>query len=641
MAHFPRLTNNPAKRGKAFPVLVILVALILFAFLFNYADVMSDYSTNHPAGDIPIGLENGAVFKQEINAIPDQTLSAFNIGFYSFGRTNKGKLIVKLYENETVLESWDFETTALPANGMVTFALDSPHRIETESQYFVTLSGLYRGRNEIAVWINKADNTGFCYNNDYRQNETACYSLTYHTSRGKTAILVSLVASLIVLALVLFNIDEYVVMTCVLVILLMLYLTLCPPGMAPDESAHFLRCYELAHGDELFTSPIGGSELPVAIMAFSDKNAVIDWNNTSFISFPQTASYSLISYLPQTIGIKIATLFTNNVHRIYYGGKIGNALICLFLCVLALYFAPFGRKVLFVIMSFPMAMQQMVTLSPDGFTTSLSMLFLAYVLHLTYRTDRLTLKDYFILTVTGFCLAVCKTVYLALLLLLFLIPNERFSSRRQSLFYRFGFIFISTVIILLWYKSVLKYACVPSADVNSIGQIKYLLSNVSAWHKVPTRSLLQYGSFWIESMIGSTLGAMSITPPVIISIVYCIVFIYEMCSCYVNDTEIIVWDIVILLGTFFAGSALVALAMYASWTPVGSDCVEGVQGRYFLPVIALLAFSFILGRSRRLHLSNVKMYNDQYERGSFLYLLIITLNGIPLIDVARCFFPFG
>jgi uncharacterized membrane protein len=40
------------------------------------------------------------------------------------------------------------------------------------------------------------------------------------------------------------------------------------------------------------------------------------------------------------------------------------------------------------------------------------------------------------------------------------------------------------------------------------------------------------------------------------------------------------WILTICLGV----SVLIALSMYLTWTPPGEDLIEGIQGRYFLPI---------------------------------------------------------
>ena len=59
-----------------------------------------------------------------------------------------------------------------------------------------------------------------------------------------------------------------------------------------------------------------------------------------------------------------------------------------------------------------------------------------------------------------------------------------------------------------------------------------------------------------------------------------------------NDIEIgkveKTWTILIYLGTYL----LIILAAYLSWTTVGAERVMGVQGRYFIPILALPLICF-------------------------------------------------
>jgi uncharacterized membrane protein len=61
----------------------------------------------------------------------------------------------------------------------------------------------------------------------------------------------------------------------------------------------------------------------------------------------------------------------------------------------------------------------------------------------------------------------------------------------------------------------------------------------------------------------------------------CIVFRTDERSSPIEAT----WSLVLLAITF----VLVATSQYLFWTMVGSDHIEGIQGRYLLPTIGLLA----------------------------------------------------
>ena len=65
-----------------------------------------------------------------------------------------------------------------------------------------------------------------------------------------------------------------------------------------------------------------------------------------------------------------------------------------------------------------------------------------------------------------------------------------------------------------------------------------------------------------------------------------------------------VWQFALVAGSV----VLVELALYLTWSPVGSPSIEGVQGRYFLPLLGLFLFALHTllrlppdkGRARRL-----------------------------------------
>ena len=59
--------------------------------------------------------------------------------------------------------------------------------------------------------------------------------------------------------------------------------------------------------------------------------------------------------------------------------------------------------------------------------------------------------------------------------------------------------------------------------------------------------------------------------------------------------------IIILIGGIF-------LAMYLYWTPTGNTIIEGVQGRYFLPVLLLL-MAMLTPKKRKIELEDDTIYS--------------------------------
>ena len=64
------------------------------------------------------------------------------------------------------------------------------------------------------------------------------------------------------------------------------------------------------------------------------------------------------------------------------------------------------------------------------------------------------------------------------------------------------------------------------------------------------------------------------------------------------------------------------LAMAFAFTPVGWPTIEGVQGRYFLPVLILL---IVIVRNKKIILK--RQWND------YFILWVILLQGITIINI--------
>ena len=73
---------------------------------------------------------------------------------------------------------------------------------------------------------------------------------------------------------------------------------------------------------------------------------------------------------------------------------------------------------------------------------------------------------------------------------------------------------------------------------------------------------------------------------------------------------------------FFAVCGASMLAMAFAFTPVGWPTIEGVQGRYFLPVLILL---IIFVRNKKI------IFKKNYDR--YYIIWVIILQGITIINI--------
>jgi Predicted membrane protein len=73
---------------------------------------------------------------------------------------------------------------------------------------------------------------------------------------------------------------------------------------------------------------------------------------------------------------------------------------------------------------------------------------------------------------------------------------------------------------------------------------------------------------------------------------------------------------------FIVSLIAVAGALYIAWTPVGRNWVDGIQGRYFLPLIPLLIPIFMVIK-RKVKITTDKLYT--------MGILVCVISGINLI----------
>lgn len=706
-------------------------------------------------------------------------------------RTAESIVHVSLIENEDVIQTWDLPFYLFSEKGYRKLELDSVLKLRADARYFLRIVEEYGEGAQSGSGDAEESGSGDSYEEDYEENSaegyeedyeedyeenssegyeedsmrlsaektgteeevpislyvyanggdgyvrdgiphqcTLCYTLTYRNLALKSrftrnGILLGILAAV----LLLLDLEETAVMTAFLGILMLLFMQICPPFMAPDEENHFKRAFEVAKvsyiSKHIGETGVGGNALPAAIDDYvglyidkteemaeeasglpeeeipeeeeqevflspaalplkelpeaasvesvspegdsgsyedspemeeqADASAdetdngsgleeqerapiLLDWNETKEMEFGNTALYSPVSYLPHSAGIRIANVFSDQVPSLYYGGRWGNLIANFLLCAFALRLMPFGKRILFLIMTFPMTLQEMVTLTPDGFTISVCFFFFACVLHLSYGKREINRADMAVLGTAAVVLSQLKIVYVILLLLLFMIPEKRFASRRTALLFKGIAVGLALVLNLLWLRTSSGFLVEFQPGVDTPAQIRYVMSHIPAFYEVCARSFVNSVSRWISTMIGSVLGAyqFSTTPTIWVSAL--ILFVYETAASRENRQDVHLWDPLVLILGFLGGCALILASLYVQWTPYRDTVIQGIQGRYFTPLLPLLAFFAVFMLQKRRKQQGFAAETDAVvQRGSYCYLILLLYNGIALLDIVNYF----
>lgn len=579
----------------------------------------------------------------EMDGISSLTKISIQFGTGSYDKRNQGTLHVHLYENKISVAEWHLDTTKLTDNAYQEFSLDAPLKIHGKNSYFIYLSDDLKGDDTVAIWTSSRPK-GICYHNGIPLNGTSiCYQLTHSNldiQLKKKILMIALTIFLSVTLLLTLGTNEVLVMSMIFVTLGCIYMWLCPLYMAPDEETHFFRAFEISCGD--LTSPLvpskngvpnGGNTLPSAL-SYSAPSDTIDWNDTRCYVYPNVSLYAPVSYLPQATGIKIARFFTDSASAIFYAGRWGNFLVNAFLCLSALYLMPFCKRILFMVMTFPMAMQEMISLAPDGFTISLSLALTAYIFHVSYsRRDRIRKKEIAVIAILCMTVSLCKVVYIVLALLVFMIPNNKIGPQKRGLILKFGIFGISVILNLIWFKISSGYLVDFTPGVDTPRQIQYVLSHIGDFYEIVIRTLIEKGDFFIQTMFGSNMGALSIEITPSVWIAFLILFIYEICSHKRLGVIPHAYDPLIMALVFLGGAGLICASLYVQWTSLENEIIEGIQGRYFIPLIVFPALLVIYNNDKKKRKTRYIIIDNKNK--NIPLMLLLTLNGITVLDMIQ------
>ncbi|WP_027203426.1 DUF2142 domain-containing protein [Butyrivibrio fibrisolvens] len=423
-----------------------------------------------------------------------------------------------------------------------------------------------------------------------------------------------------------------------------IYILTFPAGSIPDEVNHFYRAFSLAFGNlqsVKFSDTSVGAVLPTAIQALSDPEAVFDFVDTVQIDFNNTSLYAPVCYIPQIIGIRIALLFTSNVHSVFMTARWAGFIGAFILYMLALYIIPAGRELLFAVMMLPMTIQEMTGVTSDGMTNAIAFLFIALVLKKAVSDNSLSNKDIALVTILGTLVGMCKIVYIVLLILLLLIPvgntsgegNDHSGKKSDNSRFTYGIMFGIPVIMCLISNVFFGQNLVSNGENMEAGaQIKYVLTHIPATIMTVIRSTIEYGMQWIGEMTGDYLGQLNIRTLPVVTLVLVIVLIVSSKSIRLPEKLRSVKAIWIYGFISVFGFLLILGSIYATWNTVGDFLIRGIQGRYFLTILPVFSLFIAALSSKGVNDDNDGQlsYFYDYHIGSYILLVI---NMLVIVDV--------
>ena len=300
----------------------------------------------------------------------------------------------------------------------------------------------------------------------------------------------------------------------------------------------------------------------------------------------------LLFYLPQTLGVTLGRLLRLSMTSTFLLGRFFNLLFysaCVFLAVRR---TPRYKTLLGAAAMLPMALQQAASLSYDGFTNGAALVFTAELISAVSGEGTMDKKQYVRLLLAGIFLAPAKGAYMTMLPLSFLIPSERFGSRREKA--RYAWLLTAAGIAALavvYLPGILSGGASESSALNWEGghnyTVGYALRHPLEIIAIILRSFAVRLPRWAFTSAGGILGGTSLVLPYwIAGCILSMVWLSGSGLCESADGPTSKTRVCFLLAA--AGTALLFLVtMLFTWTSDDRTIIQGVQGRYFIPVLPL------------------------------------------------------
>jgi uncharacterized membrane protein len=397
------------------------------------------------------------------------------------------------------------------------------------------------------------------------------------------------------------------------------------PLAGTDEFTHFPRVYQIQQGtfwEQRLPDHEYGGYLPgnITSMINDFRDLSRNGNNQSYTyqkhelevkyssihqpgqrllqtDFTSTVTYPPWAYAPSVIGVRFARALALPLTWYVYLGRFCTLLVWVILSWWSIKLFPKCKWFVVAVALLPTSLTQAATIGADGLVNGLSWLIIALVLSTLAKSEVITKRRLLILLITSLWLCVIKDGYWLIAAMPFILPINRFASCLQAYIWRAVMALVLGTTSLLF---AIRTSHVANTTVltprlgeyiNSHEQMHYVVSHFPLFiGRVLIQPFTKNYDTVYQGIVGIVTNRLIYLSIPIMGLLFASLFMT------LNNTEsvpalkeykqrLLVTAFIIILGTYI----LLALAFYLGNTAVGSPSVFGMGGRYFLPLLPILA----------------------------------------------------
>jgi hypothetical protein len=416
---------------------------------------------------------------------------------------------------------------------------------------------------------------------------------------------------------------------------LLFLVVMMPTGEPPDEPMHLVRADSLLHGQLIghrvatlnpgtgapdagvtsdpglalaaqgfdLLTPLAEKKVTPARLAML--HALAWWPKPVFLSAPNTGAYGPLTYVPAAAGLEAARLLGLGPYAAIHWARFANTIVFAAIGGLALLLARRGRLMLLVVLGLPMTLALASAAGQDGLLIALTCLGVA----LFTREDRL--GDWW--GAALFALVIMQRPPYLPLVLLPLVAG----SGGWPIWKRVAASAVMAAPALLWSAAVARWVAVPLRagapyppgplwpgdphrlfrSSNAGAQLSVLLHHPAQAVLLPLHSLAAHWKSLSEECVG-LFGFLDIPLPLPVYALWFAAIVAGLVAATIPGRASTTampecapqprLARAAVPGMILGSVLFIYLTLYVTWTPVGAVLIEGVQGRYFLPLVPIL-----------------------------------------------------
>ena len=380
------------------------------------------------------------------------------------------------------------------------------------------------------------------------------------------------------------------------------YLVIGPPGRVPDEPGHFWHAQAIARGHfapasrhavDLYPLPSGMSTIFWVMRAEGHRLSPKDYEIAASIphepyGLRQTSTfpthYTPLAYIPQTAVALLARAAGMKPFHEVYLGRIVNLLTALGLIALAMRAAPRYSTLILATALLPMTLYELASWSADAPAIGLGLLFCAFMLEPPEPTPRMMAA----VAATALLLSLSKPAYFLVALLALFRPTPRRITVAAIAATAIG------IPIAMAYANYAWYNARPGFVVDPDAQLRCIVAEPLRFAKVLWNDLRNNAANYGEELIGRFGWLDVYLPKAIVGLEGLLLVACGLTAAPALDARRRMAAIAIVVATFFG----IVLSQYLTWSIVCAEWVDGVQGRYFLPILPIALAALALPSPR-------------------------------------------